>query len=62
MSGTPLAAATTLAHAGGIPEIASVAVPLLLLGAILYAGRRRARAEQAQTEAEGETGDSDVSS
>ncbi|HVF21346.1 MAG TPA: hypothetical protein VNA14_14050 [Mycobacteriales bacterium] len=41
-----LAGAVVLAHGGGVPEVLSVAVPVLLLGAILYAGRRRERAER----------------
>ena len=32
-----------LAHLGGAPEAATIVVPLLLLGAILYAGRRKER-------------------
>ncbi len=35
-----------LAHAGGIPEIATVAVPILLFAAILYAGKRAERREK----------------
>ena len=36
-----------LAHVGPVHEAAFVLVPLLAFGAILYAGRRRAAAEEA---------------
>ena len=45
-----------LAHAGGIPEIATVVVPLLLFGAIVYAGKR---AERREKEAAPDEGDAD---
>ena len=48
-----------LAHGGGIPEVLSVAVPLLLLGAILYAGRKREKAEREAEAAAPDTPDAD---
>ena len=55
MSGTPM----VLAHAYGIPEALTVAVPMVVLAVIIIAGRRRDRDPEEPTDHP--KGDDDVS-